>query len=138
MRKFLIAFGLIWIFIWSVYGLFLGIMKQTEWLENMKSAALGSDLPQFLQSWTWWKGQTVNHTHTICFAFLIILVALILPEMKYSEKVKKTQGILLTSGVVIHGIFSFIVFQPLMILGAVLILASVLMSFIGIIQNTTQ
>lgn len=52
MRKFLIAFGLIWIFIWSAFGLFLGVMKHDEWLANMQAAAAGSDLPQFLQSMT--------------------------------------------------------------------------------------
>ncbi|MBC8186431.1 hypothetical protein H8E88_35570 [candidate division KSB1 bacterium] len=138
MRKFLIAFGLIWIFIWSAFGLFLGVMKHDEWLANMQAAAAGSDLPQFLQSMTWWKGLTGTHTHALCFSFLMILVALIMPEMKYSEKLKKTIGILLTSGVVINGIFGFIGIQLLIGLGAVLILVSVLMSFIGIIQNVNN
>lgn len=61
-----------------------------------------------------------------------------MPEMKYSEKLKKTIGILLTSGVVINGIFGFIGIQLLIGLGAVLILVSVLMSFIGIIQNVNN
>ena len=138
MRKILIAFGLIWTFIWSVYGLFLGALKHDEWVATMESAVKGGDLPQFWQAWHWWKGQTVNHTHTICFSFLMILIALILPEMKFSEKVKNTLGILLISGVVIHGIFSFLVIQQLMGLGAVLILVSVLMSFIGIIKGSTE
>ena len=135
MKKFLLAFGFIWIFIWSAFGLLLGAMKYDEWLANMNAAATNGDLPQFLQTWTWWKGQTVNHTHTICFAFLMILVAIVLPEMKFSDKTKKTLGILLTSGVVIHAVFSFGGIQELMGLGAILILLSILMSFIGIIKK---
>ena len=138
MRKFLLAFGLIWTFIWSVYGLFLGVIKHNEWLETMKAAAAGSDLPQFFQSMTWWKGQTSTHTHALCFSFLMILIALILPEMKYSDKVKKTLAIILTSGVVIYGVFDFAGIQPLMGLGAVLVLVAILMSFIGIIQNVNN
>ena len=82
MKKLLIAFGLIWIFIWSVYGLFLGAVMHNEGVANMEAADKGGDLPQFWQTGHWWKGQTVNHTHTICFAFVMIFVALILSEMK--------------------------------------------------------
>ena len=66
MRKFLIAFGLIWTFIWSAYGLFLGVMKHTEWLENMKAAAVGSDLSQFLQSWIRWATFCEKYTEADC------------------------------------------------------------------------
>ena len=55
--------------------------------------------------------------------------------MKFSEKAKKTIGVLLTSGVVINSLSSFLNIQPLMGLGAVLILVSILMSFIGIIKK---
>jgi hypothetical protein len=138
MRKFLIAFGLIWSFIWSAFGLFLGMMKQDEWLATMKGAAIGSDLPQFLESWLWWKGISSIHAHALGFSFLLIITGLILPEMRYSEKAKTTIGIMLTSGVVISIIFGFWAIPPLKGLGAVLVLVSILMSFIGIIQNVNK
>jgi hypothetical protein len=47
MKKFLLAFGFIWIFIWSAFGLLLGAMKYDEWLANKNVAATSSDLHNF-------------------------------------------------------------------------------------------
>ena len=138
MRKFLIAFGLIWTFIWGVFGLFLGMMKHEEWLANMESAARGNDLLQFWQSMHWWKGLSVGHAHALLLSFLMILIAFILPEMKFSENVKKILGYVLVAGVVFASIFGVIGFAPLMGVWYVLVLISVLVSVIGIIQGRRE
>jgi len=66
---------------------------------------------------------------------VLILIALAMPYMEFSDKVKWVNGILLIIGVVLAGIFDWFKFVPLMIVGDILIIAMVLVSFTGALKG---
>jgi len=138
MKKFLIAFGLIWIFLWCVFGLYLGAVQHDPYVEKMGSFANEGNFSEFWNAQFWWSSQSSAHAHALCYSFILIIIALVLPEMKYSEKMKKVIGILLTIGVILASVCGWLAIKALMAMGAFLIIASVLMGFIGIIQGSKE
>jgi len=85
-----------------------------------------------------WKMQASGHSHALSFAFLMIMVALVMPDMRFSDRSKKVLGVLLILGVLLSGIFGWFHFLPLIVLGEFLIVAMVLMSFIGIVRGLRE
>jgi len=134
MRKILIAFGLIWLFVWCVVGFYLG-SQHLPHIQEMEKLAEDGNLLEFWSTMTVWKMNATIHSHALGFAFILILIALIMPDMRFSDRTKKILGALLILGVMLSGIFGWFLFMPLVLLGELLVVAMVLMSIIGIVRG---
>jgi hypothetical protein len=138
MRKTLIAFGLVWLFVWCAIGMLLG-SKHLAYIAELETLAKNGEHVKFVQTWQDWKTRTVNHSHALNFSFLAILVGLIMPEIGFSDRGKKAIAYALILGTVLTGIFSWYVrVLPLMGLGNILITIAVLASAIGFIRGSKK
>lgn len=137
MRKILIAFGLIWLFVWCVAGFYLG-SQHLPHIQEMEKLAEEGNLAEFWSTMTVWKLSASGHSHALGFAIILILVALVMPDMRFSDKSKGILGMLLILGVLISGIFGWFLFLPLVLVGELLVVAMVLMSFIGVIRGLSS
>jgi len=134
MGKVMIAFSLIWIFVWCIAGFYLG-MTHLAYNNKMAELAKQGNLVDFWNTFSAWKHHSVAHAHAIGTSFILILIALVMPYIKFSDKVKWTIGLLLIIGVALYSIFDWFFFDPLLIAGGILIVAMVLVSFIGALRG---
>ncbi|HHJ00622.1 hypothetical protein J7J59_03185 [Candidatus Aerophobetes bacterium] len=134
MGKVMIAFGLIWIFAWCIMGVYLGMGHQAY---NVKMAELAEqgNLTDFWKTFSSWKGHTVPHSHALCTSFILILMALAFPYIEYSDRVKWITGLLLIIGVALFSISDWFKLVPLIMAGGILIIAMVLVGFIGALRG---
>ena len=137
MREILIAFGLIWVFVWCGVGFYLG-SQHTPHIQEMEKLAQEGNLVEFWNTMNAWNMQTSSHAHALCFASLMILVALVMPDMRFSNRAKRVLGILLIVGVVSSTIFGWFHILPLVVPGEILIVAMVMMSCIGIMRGVRE
>jgi len=134
MGKVMIAVGLIWLFIWCLCGFYLGVLYE-PYINEMKSLAEQGNLTGFWDTFSSWKSHAVAHSHALCFSFVLILIALSMPYIEFSDKTKCIIGLLLIIGVVLFGISDWFKLIPLIMIGGVLIVAMVLVSFIGVLRG---
>ena len=134
MGKVMIAFGLIWIFAWCIMGVYLGMGHQAY---NVKMAELAEqgNLTDFWKTFSSWKGHTVPHSHALGTSFILILMALAFPYIEYSDRVKWITGLLLIIGVALFSISDWFKLVPLIMAGGILIIAMVLVGFIGALRG---
>lgn len=133
-QKGMILFGLFWLFVWCAVGLYLGAQHGDHGLEMLTMAQDG-DLEGYWQQWEDWKGRAVSHTHGLCLATLVLILALLLPFMGYSDLVKGIMGGLFILGSILQPVFGWFDIVVGMVMGASLILAMLLMAFIGMIKG---
>ena len=134
MRKILIAFGLILVFVWCIAGFYIGSQHMLHNQELDKIAQEGN-LLEFWRSTNAWNMRSSCHSHALCFASILILVALVMPDMKLSDKAKTVMGVLLIVGVLSSTIFMWFHILPLVVPGEFLLVAMVFMSFVGILRG---
>jgi hypothetical protein len=137
MRKILIAFGLIWVFVWCGAGFYLGSQHMPH-IQEMERLAQEGNLEEFWSTMNNWNLHASSHSHALGFTTLLILVALVMPDMRFSDRAKEVLGTLLIVGVVLSTIFGWVLFLPLVLLGEILVVAMVLMSFIGIMRGLRE
>jgi len=137
MREILIAFGLIWVFVWSGVGFYLGSQHMPH-IQEIEKLAQEGNLVEFWSTMNAWKMRSSNHAHALCFASVMILVALVMPDMRFSDRAKNVLGVLLIVGVVSSTIFGWFHFLPLVVPGEILVVAMVMMSSIGIIKGLRE
>jgi len=107
-------------------------------IQEMEKLAQEGNLVEFWNTMNVWKLRASSHSHALGFTSLLILVALVMPDMRFSDRAKKVLGILLIVGVVLSTIFGWFLFLPLVLLGEVLVVSMVLMSFIGIMRGLRE
>ncbi len=137
MRKILLAFGLFWVFLWCLVGFYIGA-QHIPHIQKMETLAREGNLVGFWSTMNMWKLHASIHSHALGFSFILILVALVMPELGFSDRTKKVLGILLIVGVVLSTIFGWFLFLPLVLLGELLVVAMVLVSFLGIMRGTGE
>ena len=132
-ERVIIAVGLILLFLWSLCGFYLGALHE-PYLNEMKSLAEEGNLTSFWQSFSSWKVKSSVQSHALCLSFLLILVGLAMPHIRFGNTLKLTFGIILIIGVIILPIFQWFQIKPGMIIGNILIVAMVLAFFIGALR----
>ena len=100
MNRILMAFGLLWLFVWCVAGFYIG-SQHMHHIQEMGELSHEGNLVGFWNTLSAWKMSTSIHSHALCFAFLLILMALVMPSMRYSDKSKKILGLILILGVML-------------------------------------
>lgn len=53
-----------------------------------------------------------THAHALCYSLLVILAALIMPDVRYSDNTKRILRVLLILGVILCSIFEWFRFVP--------------------------
>lgn len=132
-ERVMITVGLIWLFIWCLCGFYLGILHE-PYLNQMESLAEAGNLTGFWSAFSSWKANTVTHAHGIGFSFILLLVGLAMPHIRFGDKLKFIFGTVLMVGVVIAPVFEWFQIIPAMVIGEVLIIAMVLASLIGALR----
>jgi len=120
-----------------ILGFYLGSQHMPH-IQEMEKLAQEGNLVEFWNTMNVWKLRASSHSHALGFTSLLILVALVMPDMRFSDRAKKVLGILLIVGVVLSTIFGWFLFLPLVLLGEVLVVSMVLMSFIGIMRGLRE
>lgn len=137
MRRILIAFGLMWVFVWCWVGFYLG-SQHLPHIEEMEKLAREGNLVEFWSTMNIWKLRASSHSHSLGFASILILVALVMPDMSFSDGTKKALGVLLIVGVALSSIFGWFLFLPLVLIGEILVVAVVLMGFLGVLRGLRE
>jgi len=130
MGKVMIALALLMIFAWCIVGLYLGI-GHPAYNSKMAELAEQGNLTGFWDTFSSWKSRAAAHSHALCLSFLLILIALAMPYIGFSDKIKWIIGLLLIIGVGLFGVSDWFKWIPLIKIGGVLIITMVLVSFIG-------
>ena len=137
MAKVMIAFGLVWLFVWCLVGFIMGA-GQAVYRDKMAELAKQGGLIEFWRTFSTHKSHSLAHSHALCNGFLLILVGLAMPYIAFSDKTKQVIGLLLIIGVVIFGIFDWFFFMPLLIVASILIIVTVLLSSIGALRGISK
>jgi hypothetical protein len=134
MKKALIIFGLVWFLAGGLLGIYLAAESKAVY-NDMEVAINSGDSVKVWDIFNSWRGRVSTHTHALSLSLLAIIIALTMSEMRFSEKTKLILGIVLILGVALSGIFSWFYFEPLMGLGYILILVTILMSIVGVVKG---
>lgn len=134
MKKTILLFGLLWVFLYCLFGLYLG-MRFSPIMQSLQAASMQGDLAQFWAVYHDWNEIQSIHTHGLGFGILTVLLAIIWDEIKLSSKGKNAIGIILISGIIINSVFSFIKVVPALVLGDILIIAAILLSLVGVFNK---
>lgn len=134
MKKFLIFFGLLWIALWSVAGMFIEFQQQAN-LDKMEIYAKSRNLEQYLSARSCWELDINARAHAAYLSIFVIVIGLILTDINASDRYKKIIVLFLVLGVVLASIFKWLVIMPLMALGDGLVIVAILMTLVGIIEK---
>lgn len=134
MTALLSVFGLCYLFVWCVIGLYLGIKHESH-VEKIESSAKKGNLPDYFGEWSLWKLRAGGHAHALLLALICIIVALIMPQMVLADTIKTILVVLLIVGTVLASVAHWFYFKPVLGLGAVLFLVGLLMCIIGFIKG---
>jgi len=80
MRKALLIFGLSWIILFCLLGVYLGV-GFTAYTREARAALEAQDFSHFLEVQTSWKHKTSAHAHALCLSFLTLFLALLMLHM---------------------------------------------------------
>ncbi len=128
------VFGLCYLFVWSVVGLFLGI-KHDAHVRALESSAKKGSLQDFFGEWSKWKLHAGSHAHAPLLALICIIIGLIMPQMILADTIKTVLVVLLIVGTILSSIAHWFYFKPVLGLGAVLFLVGLFMSIMGFIRG---
>jgi len=133
-KKFLIFFGLLWIALWSVPGIFIEFQQQAN-LDKMEIYAKSRNLEQYLSARSSWELNINACAHAAYLSIFVIIIGLILTDINASDRYKKIIVLFLVLGVVLASIFKWLVIMPVMALGDGLVIVAILMTLVGIIEK---
>jgi len=134
MTTVLSVFGLCYLFLWSVIGLYLGVKHESH-VKKLESSAKKGSLQDYFGEWSVWKMHAGSHAHALLLALICIIVALIMPQMVLADTIKTILVVLLIVGTILASVAHWFYFKPVLGLGAALFLVGLLMSIIGFIKG---
>lgn len=119
-QKLLIIWGMIWLFLWLAAGLSMG--PRVESLTQMEKSA---------------------HSHALCLSMVVLVMGLLQPFMGLSEKVRYAFGWVLAVGTFLSpvGILLELASSAMFVIpmiGAILVVISILVYLIGILRFVSQ
>ncbi|MBC7217662.1 MAG: hypothetical protein H5U36_05835 [Candidatus Caldatribacterium sp.] len=137
MRKTLLIFGLSWIILFCLLGVYLGV-RSTAYIKEIQAAIEAQEFSRFLELQASWKHKTSAHAHALCLSFLTLFIALLMPHMVLPGKVKVLLGILLIIGMVLASIFGWVHVPPVMAVGDILIILGTILALWGILRAKVE
>ena len=143
-QRILLIWGIIWLLIWMVFGIIVGsqviptrIEKESSYVKALEKLSAGKlkeaeiELRKGLKLEAHSMHKASAHGHALCYAFLVLIIGLIMPFSGIPEKMKNITGLALIAGTFLHpigiltelvnekaGMVIIIVGAPLIILGA--------------------
>ena len=128
------VFGLCYLFVWCIVGLYLGFKHESH-REALESSAKKGNLADYFGIWSAWKMHAGAHAHALLLALICIVVALLMPQIVLADTAQNILGILLIVGTILASVFHWFYFKPLLALGSVMFLIGFLMTLIGFIKG---
>lgn len=137
MRKALFVFGLLWVVLFCLLGVYLGF-RFSGYAAEVQAALKGQDLARFFALQTSWKHKTSAHAHALCLSFLTLFLALLMPHMALSGKAKVALGVLLIVGVVLASVFGWLFVPPAMATGEILVILAAILGLAGLLRGRIE
>lgn len=137
MRKALFIFGLSWIILFCLLGVYLGV-RFAAYTREAQAALNAQEFSRFLEIQTSWKHKTSAHAHALCLSFLALFLALLMPHMALSGKAKVVLGVLLLAGTVLASIFGWVYVPPVMAVGDILVILATVLALWGILRGKVE
>jgi len=137
MRKVLFVFALSWIVLFCLLGVYLGV-GLAAYLGEARAALEAQEFSRFLEIQAAWKQKTSAHAHALCLSFLTLFLALLMPHMALSGRVRVILGVFLIVGTVLASIFGWIGFPPVMAAGDLLVILATLLALWGILRAKVE
>ncbi len=130
----LLGFGLFWMIVGCVLGMVQGI-KHDGHHARLELLAEAGDFRGYHQELSVFKHRTTTHTHSMLFPLVAIIIGLVMPFTGYSATYTTVLTAGLIAATIIWTIGGFLNLRPIMGLGDVLLLASIVMTFAGVAKS---
>ncbi len=137
MRKALFVFALSWIVLFCLLGVYLGVGLAT-YIKGARAALEAQEFSRFLEIQAAWKHKTSAHAHALCLSFLVLFLALLMPHMALSGKVKVILGVFLIAGTVLANVFGWVNVPPVMAVGDILVILATLLALWGVLRAKVE
>lgn len=131
MDHLLLGFGFFWMVVGCVLGMVQGI-KHIGHHARLDVLAKAGDLRGYHQESSAFKHRTTTHTHTILFSLVAITIGLTLPFTGYSGIHTTVLTMSLIAAMIIWTIGGVFNLRPVMGLGDMLLLGSIVMTLVGL------
>jgi hypothetical protein len=132
MSQLLLVFGFSWMIVGCFVGLFQGL-KHDLHLADLDKLARNGDLLGYHQSLSAFKKMTTIHTHSMLFPLIVIVTALAIPLIGYSEIYTTVLGVGLVAATMIWTVGGFLNQKLLKGLGDLLLLCGIAMAAFGLL-----
>ncbi|MBN1780768.1 hypothetical protein JW948_06560 [bacterium] len=135
MNRTLIGFGLLWFFIWGIFGLFLRIQQprfsgKITNTDPFTGSVISQDMIRT------WKTAEKIQTDAVILALIAILIGTGAPMYCASERQRRIIDASLITGIICSGLFGILKIHPAAVTGDVLVLSAILAVFIGLVRES--
>ncbi|ATW27845.1 hypothetical protein [Candidatus Formimonas warabiya] len=134
MRRYLIAYGLLWVFLYCLHGLYLGSLYG-DVIGALYGTAGQGDLKTFWSTLNGWNTIQGVHAHGMGLAILVLLVAGVWEEIYFSPRSKTYLGTLWMIGITLHSVANLLRVIPALVLGDLIVMGCVAASFAGVVRG---
>ncbi len=130
----LLVFGFFWLIVGSVLGLVQGI-KHEGHNARLDLLAENGDLQGYHQEFSTFRHRTTNHSHSMLFPLVAIVIGLTMPLTGYSDIHATVLAAGSIAAMIIWTIGGILNFRPIMGLGDILLLGAIVMTLVGVVKS---
>ena len=134
MKRVIILFGLLWLILFSMVGIFIQFQQQAMHVK-MELDLRSGNIQQYLTQ----KSNCESPDETIeaaaSLSILALIIGLILSERRLPEQHNKIIGLFLIPGVALATLFKWLDNIPLMVMGNALIAVALLLTLVWIAET---
>ncbi len=134
MSSLLLAFGFSWMVVGAVIGLFVGHQHERH-VQQLDEIAVRGSLAEYHRAQDGYRRRVVLHAHSFLFPLVAIVVGLVMPQLAYPATGIVALGIALMVAAPVWTLGGLRSFVPLMALGDILLLGSIVATAIGLARG---
>ena len=137
MKHIFIAFGLLWIGIWLIFGMFLFIWHG-PYLEESRHLIAEGNLPRLVDKMAAWENSVAAFFHALGLALVTITLGAFSSDFDFSPRAKKALIPMQLAGVAISGLCHLADFIPGMVAGECLVFSVIIVCFVKWMKIITK
>ena len=137
MKRIFIAFGLLWIGVWLIFGTFLFIWHG-PYLEKSMLLIDQGNFPQFFDKMATWENNVAAFFHALGLALVTITLGTFSTELDFSERLMKILIPMQIAGVAFSGLCHLTDFIPGMVAGECLVFSVIIVCFVKWMKIITK
>ena len=134
MKRVIILFGLLWLILFSMVGIFIQFQQQAMHAK-MELDLHSGNLQQYLTEKSNCESLDEAIEAAASLSILALIIGLILSERRLPEQYNKIIGFFLIPGVVLATLFKWLDNIPLMVMGNALIAVALLLTLVWIAET---